>query len=281
MKIGSYEHKKLFCHSLVDSHIPYSPESRPWPILDALSVERVQSVPFWGEVLRTQHHGAQIVGAFAQTIKDPMVKEAVMLQGEEQKRFTAMIRSFLSTHNIPSSALPSAVVPKKLEAAFMEMGYRKCLDLFLADGLRVAARRTNFIPEDLDQYFDSLLAEQSRHTIFLVNWMAYQRIKLNKRWGELNAVPVLWNRSGSLTRLMAAFGTKDEDERSLATRWMTPFSAEAFLTLCLSEHQKRMQGVRPELLQPQLSANLANVAREAFKVWPQRRARPTVNMLKP
>lgn len=280
MKIGSYEHKKLFCHSLVDSHSSYRPDSLPWPTLDAPSVERIQSVPFWAEVLLTQHNAAQIVCAFAQTLKDPMVREAIRVQGEEQTRLTALIQSFLHQYQIPSP-VPSATRPHHLEAAFIKMGYRKCLDLFLADGLRAAAYQANFISEDLDQHFDSLLAEQSRHTIFFVNWMAYQSIKLNKRWLALSAAPVLWSRSSTLVKLMATFRPKDEDERPMATRWMARLSAEAFLTLCLSEHERRMQAFNAELLQPQLSANLARFAREAFKVWPQRRVSPTMDMLKP
>ncbi len=281
MKIGSYEHKKLFCHSFVDSHSPYSSDSLLWPNLDTALIEQIQSAPFWAEVLRTQHNTAQIVCAFAQTLKDPMVKKAIILQGEEQKRLTVIIQSFLDRYNIPSPTLPLVVIPNNLDIAFIEVSYRKCLDLFFADGLRAAAHQSRFIADDLDQHFDFLLAEQSRHTIFFVNWMAYQRIKLNQRWGNLSAVPVLWSRSGALVKLMAAFRPKDEDERPVATRWMARFSAETFLSQCLSEHEKRMQASGPELLRPQLSANLAIVAREAFKVWPQRRASPTINPLKP
>jgi hypothetical protein len=276
MNIGSYESKKRFCQYLIESHIPDSSASQPWPTLDSVWIERIQSVSVWGECLLTQHYAAQIVCAFAQTLKDPMVKEAVMLQGEEQKRLVSNIQSFLRTYSIPSPALPAVMMPKNLEAAFIEVGYRNALDFFWVDGLREAAHQSKFIPDDLDQHFGQLFAEQTRHTVFLVNWMAYQKVKLKKRWGEWSAVPALWNRSSMVVRLMTAFGAKDEDERPAATRWMMRFSPETFLTLCLFTQKKRMQAIEADLLQPQLSISVATFAREIFKVWPKRRIGSTL-----
>ncbi|WP_404790025.1 hypothetical protein [Altericista sp. CCNU0014] len=281
MNPGSYEFKKLFCRSFTDSHAPYSADSLVWPILDDAFVGRLQSIPFWGEVLLTQHNAARVTRAFAQTLKDPMVKETVTLLEEEQQRLVAIVRAFLMAYGIPSPVLPTVTVSKNPEAAFIRAGYRKCLDLFVADGLRVAAAQVNFIPDEINQRFASLLTEHNRHSIFLVNWMAYQKVKLNRRWNQSSAVPALWNRSAALVKLMSAFRAKDEDERPPAERWMAQFSAESFLTFCLSEHQKQMQAFDPELLRPQLAANLATVAREAFKVWPQRRVGPPVNVPKP
>ncbi len=274
MNIGSYESKKRFCQCLIESHIPDS--LGKWPTLEPLLRERIQSLPFWKECLLTQHYNVQIVCAFAQTLKDPMVKEAVTLQGEEQKRVVAAIQSFLETYSIPSPTLPVVTIPKNLEAAFIEVGYRNALDFFWMDGLRAAAHQAKFIPDELNEHLSLLFAEQTRHTVFLVNWMAYQKVKLKKRWGEWRAAPVLWNRSGMFVRLMAAFGTKDVDERPDAMRWMVRFSPETFLSLCLLTQEQRMQTFDAELLQPQLSVNVATFAHEIFKVWPKRRVGSTV-----
>jgi hypothetical protein len=275
MNIGSYEFKKRFCQCLIESHIPGSLGIQ-WPTLEPSLIERIQNLSLWGECLLAQHHAAQIVCAFAQTLKDPMVKEAVMLQGEEQKRLVAIIQSFLKTYSIPSPTLPVVTISKNLEAAFIEVGYRNALDCFWMDGLREAAHQTKFIPDELDEHFGQLFAEQTRHTVFLVNWMAYQKAKLNKRWGTWSTVPALWNRSGMFVRLMTAFGAKDEDERPIAMRWMMRFSPEMFLTLCLATQQKRMQIFDAELLRPQLSVNVAAFAHEVFKVWPKRRVGSTL-----
>jgi hypothetical protein len=282
MNIGSYEYKKRFCQSLIDSHVPDNPDQlRWWPTLDASTIERLQGFSIWRNGLWAQHKGAQIVSAFAPTIKDPMAQAAVMLQAEEQVRLVKITQSFLSAYSIPSPVLAPVVIPKNLEAAFVKVGYQRSLDLFWADGLRAAAQKANVLPDALDQRFDQLLAEQTRHTIFLVNWMAYQKTKFNKRWSEWNAVPALWNRSGALVSLISAFGAKDVDERPAALRWMARYNMETFLTLCLSTQQKRMQTFDAELVQPQLSVNLAKLTREIFRVWPKRRVAPTVDILKP
>jgi hypothetical protein len=279
MNIGSYEYKKRFCQSLVDSHVPDNPASLRWPTLDPVTLEHLQSLPIWREGLLTQHYAAQIIAAFAATLKDPMVKAAVTLQAQEQTRLVKTIQSFLSAYNIPAPALSTVAIPKNLEAAFIKVGYRNCLDLFWADGLRDAAQKANAIPAALDQRFEQLLVEQSRHTIFLVNWMAYQKAKLNKRWGEWNAAPALLSRSGALFSLIAAFGPKDLDERPAATRWMARYTIETFLKLCLSVHQTRMKSLSEDLLQPQISVNLAKFTREIFKVWPKRRV-SSIDMIK-
>lgn len=276
MNIGSYESKKRFCQYLIESHMPGNSGNPHWPTLEPLLIERIQSLPFWGECLLTQHYRAQIVCAFAPTLKDPMVKEAVMLQGEEQKRLVATLESFLKAYGIPSPTLPVVVIPKNLESAFIEVGYQNALDFFWMDGLRATAHQAKFIPDELDQPLSLLFAEQTRHTVFLVNWMAYQKVKLKKRWSEWHAAPALWNRSGMFVRLMAAFRTKDADERPDAMRWMMRFSPETFLSLCLFTQKQRMQTSDAELLQPQFSVNVATFAREIFKVWPKRRVGSTV-----
>jgi hypothetical protein len=280
MNIGSYEYKKRFCQSFIDSHVPDDPANLRWPTLDPVTLEHLQSLPIWKKGLLAEHYAAQIVAAFATTLKDPMVKTAVTLQAQEQAQLVKMIQSFFSAYSIPAPTLSPATLPKNLEAAFIKVGYQNCLDLFWADGLREAAHKANTIPAVLDERFEQLLAQQARHSVFLVNWMAYQKIKLNKRWGEWNAVPAILSRSGTLVSLISAFGPKDLDERPASTRWMARYSIETFLKLCLSVHQNRMETISTDLLQPQIGVNLAKFTREIFKVWPKRRV-GSIDSLKP
>jgi hypothetical protein len=280
MDIGSYEYKKRFCQSLMDSHVPDDPASLRWPTLDPVTLEHLQSLPIWRKSLLAEHYAAQIVAAFAATLKDPMVKAAVTLQAQEQAQLVKIIQSFLSAYGMPSPALPPVTLPKNLEAAFIKIGYQNCLDLFWADGLREAAHKANAIPAVLGDRFDRLLAQQARHSVFLVNWMAYHKIKLNKRWGEWNAVPALLSRSGTLVSLIAAFSPKDLDERPASTRWMARYTIETFLKLCLSVHQTRMEPISTDLLQPQIAVNFAKFTREIFKVWPKRRV-SSIDILQP
>lgn len=40
IKIGSEEHKELFCQVFIDTHVPYDPATIRWPELDGESLER-------------------------------------------------------------------------------------------------------------------------------------------------------------------------------------------------------------------------------------------------
>ena len=46
IKIGSDEHRELFCREFIDSYTDYDPATMPWPALSAAELERLRSVPF-------------------------------------------------------------------------------------------------------------------------------------------------------------------------------------------------------------------------------------------
>ncbi|MEH1966932.1 hypothetical protein [Nostoc sp.] len=47
MKLGSVEHKDLFCRSFTESYREYEPEYLPWPDLDDTALTFLRSIPFW------------------------------------------------------------------------------------------------------------------------------------------------------------------------------------------------------------------------------------------
>ena len=81
MKLGSEQHKELFCRSFIEGHLKYEPEQLPWPELDGLALERLQTIPFWKEALYTERKAGMMVSAFAKTISDPAIQDAIALQG--------------------------------------------------------------------------------------------------------------------------------------------------------------------------------------------------------
>ena len=84
MKIGSDEHKQRFCRQFMASHCRFDPASLAWPDLDDVALGRLRGIPFWQEVLHTERRAGVIVAAFARTIADPLVREAVTIQGFEE-----------------------------------------------------------------------------------------------------------------------------------------------------------------------------------------------------
>ena len=83
MKIGSTEHRDTFCRHFMQTYTEFDPDSLPWPELDEAALQRLKSVPFWEEVFYTERRAGAIVAEFVKTIKDPVMKEAVALQGFE------------------------------------------------------------------------------------------------------------------------------------------------------------------------------------------------------
>jgi hypothetical protein len=93
MKIGSEAHKELFCRSFMESHLKYEPEKLPWPQLDGVGLERLRGIPFWEKALDTEREAGALVSAYAETVSDPVLREAIALQGVEEARH-AMIQAF-------------------------------------------------------------------------------------------------------------------------------------------------------------------------------------------
>ena len=92
MKIGSPEHRDTFCKHFMQTYTEFDPDTLPWPELDAEALQRLKSVPFWEEVFYTERRAGAIVAEFVKTIKDPVMKEAVALQGFEEARHAKLIR---------------------------------------------------------------------------------------------------------------------------------------------------------------------------------------------
>lgn len=100
MKLGSQQHKELFCHSFIDTYLDYEPEKLPWPELDSLALDRLKGIPFWTEALYTERAAGVMVSSFANTIEDPLLREAIALQGREESRHARLIEYFLDYYDI-------------------------------------------------------------------------------------------------------------------------------------------------------------------------------------
>ena len=147
LTIGSQAHKELFCRVFTDTHAPYDVSSIHWPTLDRASLERLRTLPFWEEALGTEHATAAKVQAQAGVEQDALLREAVALQGYEEARHSALLRSLLTHYAIPVSPppLPSYrltrrghlcarstvnVSTRSLRSAYLQ--WRKSLDFFPA-----------------------------------------------------------------------------------------------------------------------------------------------------
>src|SRR5260221_7106087 len=173
MKIGSQEHRDAFCAHFTQTYIEYDPKTLPWPVLDAVAVRRLQSVPFWEEVFYTERRAGAIVAAFTATVSDPVVKAALALQGEEETRHANLIRVMIDKYGLDAPERPMEDLGPDTETRFKDFGFGECLDSFLSFGLFKIAWQAEFLPREILQIFETLMYEETRHIVFFINWMAY------------------------------------------------------------------------------------------------------------
>src|SRR6266581_1326131 len=93
LQIGSESHKELFCRTFVETHLPYRPEGIRWPDLDKESLARLKRLPVWNEAVKTESETAVVVQTLGKTETDPVLAEAISLQGYEEGRHAAVIAS--------------------------------------------------------------------------------------------------------------------------------------------------------------------------------------------
>jgi hypothetical protein len=282
MKFGSYEQKKLFCRSFIDSHTSFNPEQLSWPKLDDQSLKRLQSIPFWPDLLRQQQQTARIVHSYAQTVRDPLIKEAIALLAEEEESLASQLRSMMEFYSIPIPSLSSIQPSNKIESAFIDNGFEGCLDSFLGFGLFGVVQQAHYLPDALLKVFDSFLEDKARRIIFFINWWTYWNIKLKQRsgWSEIRSIRALWIRRRTLVKLLTDLDKEGFEEVlpdiHSAGGLMSKLTLEQFLKISQSEQAHRMEDFDSNLLRPQGSNNLAGWIQRIVQFWPQRMAQKSI-----
>ena len=177
MKIGSPEHRDTFCRHFMRTYTEFDPDTLPWPELDEAALKRLKSVPFWEEVFYTERRAGAIVAAFTETINDPVMKEAVALQGLEEARHAKLIRVMIEKYGIDAAERPLEDVSDNVETRFKDFGFGECMDSFLGFGVFKIAMQSEFLPKEMFTIFETLMYEETRHIVFFVNWMAYTQAR--------------------------------------------------------------------------------------------------------
>jgi len=288
MKIGSDEHKELFCRGFMEAHDPYVVDRLPWPELDEASLQRLRSVPFWDEVFFAERRAGAMVRAYAETISDPLVREAVDLQGYEEARHADLIRHMIDLYDIPASDRPISKLPENIETGFLDFGFGECVDSFLGFGAYTFGKRAKFLPDPLFAILERLLEEEVRHIVFFVNWVAYHEVQRGRGAAPLRALHSLWFHGRAVMRHVQDIrdGQKNKVEKPAEERERAKFSAtqadifpggfsvRSFLTACLNENARRMAAFDPRLLQPSLMPGLARGALTVLNLWPGNWGKP-------
>ena len=164
IRIGLESHKQLFCQTFIQTHYPFKPEEIAWPDLDDESLARLKSLPVWNEAARTEAATAVKVQALGRTEPDPVLAEAIALQGYEEARHADVIQRLTRRYDIAVKPFPEPEVTKDPTWAFLRTGYGECLDSFFAFGLFALGGRSGLFPPKIISIFETISCRRRRGT---------------------------------------------------------------------------------------------------------------------
>lgn len=274
MQIGSEEHKELFCREFLAAHRPYEAEDFEWPDLDEVSLGRLRAIPFWGEALANETDAGAMIERLAATVRDPLIREAVALQGFEEARHGRIIRHLLRRYDIPAPEPTLEEIPADVEKAFVGFGYSECLDSFGAFGLFELARQSGYFPPALFTVFGQILDEEAQHTVFFINWLAHLEASRGRGSFPFRALTSLRGYGSAIGRLVSLARSGEETQEGFTTTGASSFlddlTPARFVSTCISENRRRMAPIHRALLRPRLLPAFARAGLPVLRLIPIR-----------
>ncbi len=273
---GSERHKTCFCRMLLDTHNPYKPAVIDWPALDDDARNRLVSLPIWDIAVQTEGKARARVLGYAARIDDPLLRQAIDLDGFEEGRHKEVLSQLVAAYGIRLGPEPEYPPPRHPEWAFMITGFSECIDSFFAFGLFTVAKRSGYFPSDLVDTFEPVMQEEARHILFFVNWVAWHRRNLAwwRRpwfWARVAAVwaRLIHERIGLSRGIGAAKDEAPQDNNFTLTGSKAvgnvDISVAELFDICLAENDKRMAGYDPRLLRPAVVPRLVRLIRRFLR----------------
>ena len=273
--IGSSAHKTLFCRALIDTHVPFDVARIAWPAIDATARARIAALPFWSDAIGDERAAARKLALLAARQSDPLLAEAIALQGREEARHAAIIEGLLRAYGIAAVPPPEAPAPAKVEWAYVKLGYGECFDSFFAFGMFKLAARSGFFPQGLVELIEPVVQEEARHILFFQNWIAHGRANrslLDRAAHRLNCARGLMVSVWTRLRFALAMRGGGGKPTSFPASGLT---LRGFLELCLAENARRLAPYDARLLRPKLAPALASAV---LRLLPRDRPRRTAGM---
>src|SRR5579872_5853992 len=283
-RLGSDQHKTLFCRMLLDTFNPYKPAVIDWPKLDPDARQRLVSLPIWDIAVQTEGKAKLRVATYGETVSDKLLKEAIALNGFEEGRHKDVLANMVRAYGIELAEEPAYIKPRDPEWAFMVTGYSECIDSFFAFGLFELAKRSGYFPPALVDTFEPVMQEEGRHILFFVNWVAWHRRNLpwwRRPWFWLRVAAVWLMLIRERIGLSRGIGAGKDEQKHDNNFTLTgskavadiDVSPAALLDICLAENARRMAGYDPRLLRPTAVPTIVRFVRR-FLRNPQPAAAP-------
>ncbi|HEY1975757.1 MAG TPA: ferritin-like domain-containing protein [Candidatus Baltobacteraceae bacterium] len=272
MRIGSEEHKELFCRTFIEGHKPYDPPDLPWPDLDEISLARLRAIPVWTMALEVENSAGVMLDGFSRMERDPLVRQALELQGFEEARHGRILAHMVKKYDLNVSPRDVSEAPSR--AAFVNFGYNECVDSFGGFGIFKLATEAKILPDALTSLLSRILIEEARHIVFFVNWVAWDRQRRGLPYPLLQILPALVQYLSAIVRRVkggqemaggaesnaSTNGQQDGPILDLFTDVMEGLTPAKFVRACVDENDRLMSEFDPRLLRPTFIPTLARIA---------------------
>jgi hypothetical protein len=267
--------RRLLGQFFLDTHVEYVPEQIQWPALGEEELTRLRSLPFWQEAVSTENVTSNTVAAAAALEADPLVRQAIELQGFEEMRHARLLVALTSHYRIAVEP-PAPFTPRSLESDFLFAGFGECFDSFFAFGLWALARESGFFSAALMNVFEPVMQEEARHILFFVNWLKYRRAQLpwwRRPLFRLRCAGIILKQVASRVKTARTMGKPQPAGAASSENFTlkahqdlgTDVTLHRLLGLCLSENERRMAEYDVRLKRPRL---VPGIARVLFRVIP-------------
>ena len=262
VRIGSEEHKTMFCRMLLDTFDPYKPAELDWPTLSDDALARITGLPFWQVAVDTEDKASVHVAEQGKITGDPLIREAIDLMAYEESRHRRVLSALVNHYGIKIEENAKYIPTPRTEWNFMSTGYGECLDSFFAFGLFELANKSGYFPAELVETFEPVIQEEARHLVFFVNWASYMQANIpvmEKPWFAVKRLLHLG--LNGLGRMGIAF---EDDENFAATGKEAvgiDISLGKFMDLCLAENDRRMGQIDPRLARPTIIPSAVRLLR--------------------
>jgi hypothetical protein len=234
-------------------------------------VDLLRAFPFWSLALGIEQKAGRMLSIFAQTIGDPLIREAVELQAYEEARHGRLLQHMLERYGIEVRSTPASLETVTRDD-FLLFGFSECADSVVGFGGFALARRKHIFAEQLMDIFEHVLYEEARHIVFFINWWRYEEAVAE------HTNPLERTRRALRYHVRAvlktAQGAQDGDPIDLtgggAKVLFEDVTPKMFLESALAENRAMMKRFDSRLLRPRIVPALATVALLGLRMLPPR-----------
>jgi hypothetical protein len=282
IKYGSDEHKQMMCRMFEDTFNPYRPSVLKWPTLDEAALHRITSLPIWDIAVQTEGKARLRMAAYARTIADPQMRNALAQNAWEENRHKDVLSKMVQHYDIPLVPEPPYEYPKDPEWAYLVTGYSECIDSFFAFGLFKVAHDSGLFPPELIDTFEPVMQEECRHILLFANWVAWHRKNLNIfqriafEWKVFRVWCFLGLERMDLAKSLDADGNEQAQDNNFTVNGAQSvteqdLSVAELMARCLSENDRRFSGYDPRLLRPTTMPFMVKCALPVLRFFERRK----------